>query len=694
MKKILLFYVLLSASFLGKAQTEFITTWQTNIAGGVSNGTSINIPTFAGGTYNYDVDWDNDGNYNIADIGYTGSVTHDFGSPGVYTIRIRGAFPRMPFNNGGDKNKLLSIDQWGDIVWASMERSFYGCSNLVINATDSPNLTNVNSMRYMFTGASSLNQDIGNWNTSSVNDMSFMFQGASAFNQDIGNWNTSSVTDMTNMFLVATSFNQDLNWDTSNVTSMAGMFNGATVFNGNISSWNTSNVTNMNGMLQFCPAFDQNLGAWNVENVNSMNVFLANGASLSQANYDALLIGWSAQNLQPNINFDAGSSSYCSGASAKASIISNFGWAISDNGIDCGPSTYFKTTWKTDNLTAGSTNSTSIRIPTTGTGYNYDVDWNNDGVFDDFGYTGDALHNYGVAGTYTINIKGNFPRIYFNNSGAADQNKILSVDQWGDIAWTSFENAFAGTSFLTITATDTPDLSGVTNMFQAFNTGSFTFLGNNMSNWDTSNITNMERMFSNSYTFNGDIGSWDTSSVTNMYLMFNNALDFDQNIGNWNVENVTDFGFMFRNAELSSANYDSLLIGWNTQNLINGRTFDAGNSQYCSFAAQNARANMIASDGWAISDGGQFTGSCTLGTENFELNKIFLHPNPANLAIRIAGVNNISNLTIYDLFGKRVYSNSSYSSNASININHLNTGIYIVKLKSKLGTKNLKLIKN
>jgi len=28
-----------------------------------------------------------------------------------------------------------------------------------------------------------------------------------------------------------------------------------------------------------------------------------NGATLSTANYDALLIGWEAQTLQPNVNF-------------------------------------------------------------------------------------------------------------------------------------------------------------------------------------------------------------------------------------------------------------------------------------------------------------------------------------------------------------------------------------------------------
>jgi hypothetical protein len=63
-------------------------------------------------------------------------------------------------------------------------------------------------------------------------------------------------------------------------------------------------------------------------------------AGLSTANYDALLIGWSTISanetpLQPNVPFDAGTSKYCNGATARASIISTYGWAITDAGLDC-----------------------------------------------------------------------------------------------------------------------------------------------------------------------------------------------------------------------------------------------------------------------------------------------------------------------------------------------------------------------
>ncbi len=86
----------------------------------------------------------------------------------------------------------------------------------------------------------------------------------------------------------------------------------------------------------------------------------------------------------------------------------------------------FITTWKTDN--SGISNNQSITIPTIRTGYNYDIDWDNDGVFDEFGITGDVTHDFGIAGIYTIAIQGDFPRIYFNDNG--DKEKILSINQY------------------------------------------------------------------------------------------------------------------------------------------------------------------------------------------------------------------------------------------------------------------------
>ena len=131
--------------------------------------------------------------------------------------------------------------------------------------------------------------------------MGQMLYGASSFNHGIGNWDTSNVEDMRQMFNNASSFNRDIgNWDVSSVIYMNFMF-GATPFDQDISSWDVSNVITMSYMF------------WN-------------GAGLSTANYDALLIAWSGLNLQTNVPFDAGTSNYCLGDAEWQSIINNFGW--------------------------------------------------------------------------------------------------------------------------------------------------------------------------------------------------------------------------------------------------------------------------------------------------------------------------------------------------------------------------------
>ena len=92
-------------------------------------------------------------------------------------------------------------------------------------------------------------------------------------------------------------------------------------------------------MFQSATAFNQNIGSWYLRNMTNMiNMF--GGAGLSTANYDALLIGWSTISpnetpLKPNVVFSGGNSKYCNGASARASIISTYGWTITDAGLDC-----------------------------------------------------------------------------------------------------------------------------------------------------------------------------------------------------------------------------------------------------------------------------------------------------------------------------------------------------------------------
>lgn len=341
-------------------QRPFVTTWKTDNPG-VSNDNQITIPTFPGESYNYRVDW-GDGTTND---GVSGDLTHTYETPGMYTVSITGDFPRVYFEFQGDKDKILLVDQWGDIEWGSMDRAFGGCTNLDVVANDVPNLSrvvdlsgmfsncsslinldnakdwivsNVVNMSNMFQNARSFNQDIGSWDVSKAENMLSMFLGASSFNQDISSWNVSNVTDMSAMFYQAESFDQDIgNWNVSNVEDMTFMFNMASSFNQDIGNWDVAKVRYMSNMFSNASSFDQDLGGWNVSRSYSFDRMFI-GVTLSTVNYDSLLEGWSSLPIQSDFrNFDGGNSQYCSGEEARQKLINEFGWTISDGGkaADC-----------------------------------------------------------------------------------------------------------------------------------------------------------------------------------------------------------------------------------------------------------------------------------------------------------------------------------------------------------------------
>ena len=241
--------------------TAFVTTWQTT-----TNGESITIPV-GGATGTYTIDW-GDG---TASIDVTGDQTHTYDAPGTYAVGISGDFARIYLNGDANAAKLQSIDQWGEVQWESMEFAFRGASSMAYRAADSPDLSGVSSMRYMFRNATSFNGDVSSWDVSSVTNMIGTFQGAASFNQDLSTWDVSRANDMRYMFRNATSFNQDLStWDVSSAVDLTRMFQGAASFNGDVSTWDVSSVTGTAGMFYEATSFNQDLSTWDVSSVTNM----------------------------------------------------------------------------------------------------------------------------------------------------------------------------------------------------------------------------------------------------------------------------------------------------------------------------------------------------------------------------------------------------------------------------------------
>jgi hypothetical protein len=112
--------------------TEFIFTVKTDNAG-TSGTNQFTLPTTGSG-FDCIVDW-GDGTSD-AYTGTMGSPTHTYPSVGTYEIKISGVFPRIFFNNAGDRRKIIEIKNLGVYAGGSTLQidSFAGCNNLIINS--------------------------------------------------------------------------------------------------------------------------------------------------------------------------------------------------------------------------------------------------------------------------------------------------------------------------------------------------------------------------------------------------------------------------------------------------------------------------------------------------------------------------------------------------------------------------------
>jgi surface protein len=177
-------------------------------------------------------------------------------------------------------------------------------------------------------------------------------------------------------------------------------------------------------------------------------------------------------------------------------------------------------------------------------------------------------------GSYIVRVDSTtFNRIQFNSGG--DRRKVLTITQWGTIAWSSMANAFRGCSNMDVTATDYPDLSNVTNMSAMFGACTTLVGTSDFNDWDTSNVTNMASMFATCTLFNRNIGGWDTSAVTAMNSMFQSAAAFNQNIGSWNTAAVTTMADMFR-----STLFNQNIGGWDVSAVTTMRFMFGGNTAF------------------------------------------------------------------------------------------------------------------
>ena len=165
-------------------------------------------------------------------------------------------------------------------------------------------------------------------------------------------------------------------------------------------------------------------------------------------------------------------------------------------------------------------------------------------------------------------------RLADNRIKEADKKKIDKIFNTGLVknansAFRGIEgDSFDGSTFGSA-------MSSVTSLFLAFDNSGLKQI--NVSNWDTSNVTNMSNTFSHCELLASvDVSKWNTSKVTNMEGMFVDCnLLASVDVSKWNTSKVTDMASMFS----SCGTLRSIDVSkWNTSNVtdISGMFFGCG----------------------------------------------------------------------------------------------------------------------
>lgn len=293
------------------------------------NASSFTIPVASGLTYLYDVDW-GDG---TKTTNRTGSASHKYASGGVYEVRITGTFPRIYFNNTGDKLKVIGILNWGQTDFSSNQTgAFYGLSNLteIPTASDAWYNSIINGA-LMFRGTSLTNLP-SNMTLENLTSGSFMFYLTNL--QSLPSSLTlASLTNGNSMFRNTLIESLPSGMTLDNLTNGSSMFQ-QTNLQSLPSTMTLDNLTNGSYMFYNNSLTDLPTGITLANLTSGAQMFFGN--TIKTSRYSQLLVDMAKNNNNNNVSFHGGYSKYNSkGQTARNALIAR-GWTITDGGYDTG----------------------------------------------------------------------------------------------------------------------------------------------------------------------------------------------------------------------------------------------------------------------------------------------------------------------------------------------------------------------
>ena len=572
-----------------------------NTAGGPNQPFGIFIdPSY---TYDYTVDW-GDGTI----TSHTGTSSHTYSTPDIYEVKISGECPYIPqWNPQYGSNYIIDIIQWGDVEFKSLKKTFKNCSFLgnpdgssitpgvPLTATDTPTFASdfVFDGLYEWAGDTSLTSipNLKNWQLpSTLTSLERCFYDMNYFDSSVSDWDVSHVGNFKSMFFfcrnwknggedldgweVGKNYVGDLNFDEmfyycEEVVDMKIWKQDLYLLNINFISTRT--------MFYFCQKWKLELENWDNASVKINDIhgmfyavgFYYAGDNLSsggrQYTDEGLktdFFGWDFNTNKTSL--DSLFTSACFDANFNANLDGHTVTNITDfhqtfaNTFICSPTSI-------DNWVLGNTPNISMRYTFSGRPFNRHagpqerrgLDWRGD-----FGSV-QTLNGWDVSNV--VDFDGCFNSAQFN-TGPDDCKPILGswticTDPNVDV---SLKRMFRNSQFNDTLVNDTSkwNLSSVVSLEEIFGGAGGTRFNQSLSNWDTSNVTNMRQFVYYNVYFNQDISHFNLEKVTTVNRFFDKSQSYSYGMDWMEMPLITDGTRFQYQWKFDTQKYTDTLNAW------------------------------------------------------------------------------------------------------------------------------------
>ena len=484
----------------------------------------------------------------------------------TYVLEIKGQIQRIAMGTGGTNvngsvDALLTIEQWGNSQFQSLNSAFSQCSNLIIPSTikDKPDLSRCQDMSNAFRDCKKLTQvdPKGNWDVSKVEQMGQMFANSYLFDDaNLSKWNVSKVKNFSQFLSQCSAFSGDLgSWDVSGCQNFSSMFRGCAEFTGHgLENWKVGRGIYFRAMFHSCLALNFNPAGWDISKTSDLSSMFYKCQKLGSGSVTVDFTAWAprVKHVKDFSDMFRGCR-YFTGKGVATWLMDKNNKAVNLSGMfaECEKFVEDLSLWKVDNVE------------------------NMAALFDNCkSYNGKGLEKWNVS-----NVKDMSCMFRSNNNNKADlkdwdvshvENMSYMFADCSDIktdfshwktgACKNFRRMFSNCRSFNSKidfwdVSQGVDFSGMLESCTSFN--------RDLSAWVLSKAQFTERMFAFCTSFNSDISYWDVSNVTNATGMFMGCRSFQKDLSKWSFKNLQEMEMMFRSATL----FDSDLGRWDVSHV-------------------------------------------------------------------------------------------------------------------------------